>query len=75
MNSEMLRAGGLIIYRKLQMGIEYLLLQTSYGQHHWTPPKGNTFGELFSVGGTCMPNAVPSIHIGVQGVTEKSFNY
>ncbi|KAL0279102.1 UNVERIFIED_CONTAM: hypothetical protein PYX00_000724 [Menopon gallinae] len=21
--------------------IEYLLLQTSYGEHHWTPPKGH----------------------------------
>uniref|UniRef100_K7G0Q1 Bis(5'-nucleosyl)-tetraphosphatase [asymmetrical] n=1 Tax=Pelodiscus sinensis TaxID=13735 RepID=K7G0Q1_PELSI len=45
-----LRACGLIIYRRLQSGsssskigdnIEYLLLQTSYGTHHWTPPKGH----------------------------------
>ncbi|XP_025072737.1 bis(5'-nucleosyl)-tetraphosphatase [asymmetrical] isoform X1 [Alligator sinensis] len=45
-----LRACGLIIYRRLQPGcpsskvgnnIEYLLLQTSYGTHHWTPPKGH----------------------------------
>ncbi|XP_030832796.1 bis(5'-nucleosyl)-tetraphosphatase [asymmetrical] [Strongylocentrotus purpuratus] len=41
MSSEMLRAGGLIIFRRLQIGIEYLLLQTSYGKHHWTPPKGH----------------------------------
>ncbi|NXA44849.1 AP4A tetraphosphatase, partial [Nothocercus julius] len=42
------RACGLIIYRRLQPAapskvadnIEYLLLQTSYGTHHWTPPKG-----------------------------------
>lgn len=33
-------AAGLIIFRKIQSNIEYLLLQTSYGQHHWTPPKG-----------------------------------
>lgn len=43
-----LRACGLIICRTLsgsalKMGdeIEFLLLQTSYGKHHWTPPKGN----------------------------------
>ncbi|XP_063435319.1 bis(5'-nucleosyl)-tetraphosphatase [asymmetrical]-like [Mytilus trossulus] len=34
-------AAGLIIFRKIQSNIEYLLLQTSYGQHHWTPPKGH----------------------------------
>lgn len=34
-------AAGFIIFRRLgQTPIEYLLLQTSYGQHHWTPPKG-----------------------------------
>ncbi|KAJ7335142.1 hypothetical protein JRQ81_013083 [Phrynocephalus forsythii] len=45
-----LRACGLIVFRKLQPvssppalenNIEYLLLQTSYGTHHWTPPKGH----------------------------------
>uniref|UniRef100_A0A8D2MNH4 Bis(5'-nucleosyl)-tetraphosphatase [asymmetrical] n=2 Tax=Zonotrichia albicollis TaxID=44394 RepID=A0A8D2MNH4_ZONAL len=43
------RACGLIIFRRLQPApsskvadsIEYLLLQTSYGSHHWTPPKGH----------------------------------
>lgn len=35
------RAAGLIIYRLVEKRIEYLLLQTSYGQHHWTPPKGH----------------------------------
>lgn len=36
-------AAGLIIFRKptKQSPIEYLLLQTSYGEHHWTPPKGH----------------------------------
>lgn len=37
----MKRATGFIIYKKLTEGIEYLLLQTSYGIHHWTPPKGH----------------------------------
>ncbi len=38
-----MRAAGLIIYRRLPPAQpnEYLLLQTSYGQHHWTPPKGH----------------------------------
>ncbi|XP_072920303.1 bis(5'-nucleosyl)-tetraphosphatase [asymmetrical] [Hemitrygon akajei] len=43
-----LRACGLIVFRRLNVGkapkpeaIEFLLLQTSYGQHHWTPPKGH----------------------------------
>ncbi|XP_051900994.1 bis(5'-nucleosyl)-tetraphosphatase [asymmetrical] [Pristis pectinata] len=43
-----LRACGLIIFRRLNVGeaskseaIEFLLLQASYGQHHWTPPKGH----------------------------------
>lgn len=41
-----LRACGLIVFRRLAScvpppdNIEYLLLQTSYGEHHWTPPKG-----------------------------------
>ncbi|XP_037303745.1 bis(5'-nucleosyl)-tetraphosphatase [asymmetrical] [Pungitius pungitius] len=41
-----LRACGFIVFRRLAAvpppdNIEYLLLQTSYGQHHWTPPKGH----------------------------------
>ncbi|XP_048115791.1 bis(5'-nucleosyl)-tetraphosphatase [asymmetrical] [Alosa alosa] len=40
-----LRACGFIIFRRLTQAppdsIEYLLLQTSYGEHHWTPPKGH----------------------------------
>ncbi|XP_002736206.1 bis(5'-nucleosyl)-tetraphosphatase [asymmetrical]-like [Saccoglossus kowalevskii] len=35
------RAAGLIIFRRFQGKPEYLLMQTSYGQHHWTPPKGH----------------------------------
>jgi len=34
------RAAGLVIYRRLGSAVEYLLMQTSYGHHHWTPPKG-----------------------------------
>ncbi|XP_018424551.1 PREDICTED: bis(5'-nucleosyl)-tetraphosphatase [asymmetrical] isoform X2 [Nanorana parkeri] len=38
-----LRACGLIIFRRVPPAndIEFLLLQTSYGIHHWTPPKGH----------------------------------
>lgn len=35
------RACGFVIFRRLQGMIEYLLMQTSYGEHHWTPPKGH----------------------------------
>ena len=33
-------AAGLIVFRRLHNDLQYLLLQTSYGEHHWTPPKG-----------------------------------
>uniref|UniRef100_A0A3B3TAL8 Bis(5'-nucleosyl)-tetraphosphatase [asymmetrical] n=1 Tax=Paramormyrops kingsleyae TaxID=1676925 RepID=A0A3B3TAL8_9TELE len=41
-----LRACGFIVFRRLSQfhppdNIQYLLLQTSYGRHHWTPPKGH----------------------------------
>ncbi|TGZ54261.1 purine phosphoribosyltransferase family protein Apf [Temnothorax americanus] len=35
------RACGLVIFRRFQGTIQYLLMQTSYGDHHWTPPKGH----------------------------------
>lgn len=34
-------AAGFIIFRRINHEIEYLLMQTSYGIHHWTPPKGH----------------------------------
>ncbi|ENN70778.1 bis(5'-nucleosyl)-tetraphosphatase [asymmetrical] isoform X1 [Dendroctonus ponderosae] len=34
-------AAGFVIFRYASSKIEYLLLQTSYGIHHWTPPKGH----------------------------------
>ncbi|XP_036593381.1 bis(5'-nucleosyl)-tetraphosphatase [asymmetrical] isoform X1 [Trichosurus vulpecula] len=42
-----LRACGFIIFRRPHVpkvdnkAIEFLLLQTSYGTNHWTPPKGH----------------------------------
>ncbi|CAL7946676.1 unnamed protein product [Xylocopa violacea] len=35
------RACGFVIFRRVQKKIEYLLMQVSYGKHHWTPPKGH----------------------------------
>lgn len=35
------RAAGFVIFRRLNQQIQYLILQASYGQHHWTPPKGH----------------------------------
>ena len=35
------RAAGLIIFKQLRDSFEYLLLRTSYGEKHWTPPKGH----------------------------------
>ena len=35
------RAAGFIIYRRIRFSVEYLLLQASYGNFHWTPPKGH----------------------------------
>ncbi|XP_072751792.1 bis(5'-nucleosyl)-tetraphosphatase [asymmetrical] isoform X3 [Anoplolepis gracilipes] len=37
----MQRACGLVIFRRFQDTTQFLLMQTSYGQHHWTPPKGH----------------------------------
>ncbi|XP_011140741.1 bis(5'-nucleosyl)-tetraphosphatase [asymmetrical] isoform X2 [Harpegnathos saltator] len=36
------RACGFVIFRRFQNTIQYLLMQTSYGEHHWTPPKGES---------------------------------
>ncbi|XP_068974249.1 bis(5'-nucleosyl)-tetraphosphatase [asymmetrical] [Bombus flavifrons] len=35
------RACGFVVFRRVQGIIEYLLMQVSYGKHHWTPPKGH----------------------------------
>lgn len=37
----MKRAAGFLIFRVLENNIiQYLLLKASYGDYHWTPPKG-----------------------------------
>ena len=36
------RSCGFIIFRRVSSNsVEYLLLQASYGNNHWTPPKGH----------------------------------
>ncbi|XP_057294209.1 bis(5'-nucleosyl)-tetraphosphatase [asymmetrical]-like isoform X2 [Hydractinia symbiolongicarpus] len=35
------RAAGFVIYQNISGSFQYLLLQTSYGRNHWTPPKGH----------------------------------
>ncbi|XP_075215895.1 purine phosphoribosyltransferase family protein Apf [Lycorma delicatula] len=34
------KAGGFLLYQ-LQPVVEFLLLQASYGERHWSPPKGH----------------------------------
>ncbi|XP_045215507.1 bis(5'-nucleosyl)-tetraphosphatase [asymmetrical]-like [Mercenaria mercenaria] len=34
-------AAGLIIFRRVSKEIQYLMLQASYGDFHWSPPKGH----------------------------------
>ena len=40
---ELVRAAGVILFRRAKPSLEphFLLMQTSYGGHHWTPPKGH----------------------------------
>ncbi|XP_014285314.1 bis(5'-nucleosyl)-tetraphosphatase [asymmetrical] [Halyomorpha halys] len=38
--SDVVKAAGFVIFRR-QPVLEYLLMQASYGIHHWTPPKGH----------------------------------
>lgn len=35
-----IRAAGYVIFRRIAGNIEYLMLQASYGNFHWSPPKG-----------------------------------
>ncbi|XP_070507107.1 bis(5'-nucleosyl)-tetraphosphatase [asymmetrical] [Chironomus tepperi] len=35
------RAAGFLIYRLISNEIQYLLMKASYGNFHWTPPKGH----------------------------------
>ena len=34
-------AAGFLIFRRVMNKIEYLLQQASYGDFHWSPPKGH----------------------------------
>ncbi|MFH4980635.1 hypothetical protein AB6A40_007344 [Gnathostoma spinigerum] len=37
--SAIVRAAGILIYRRFNDEVQYLLLQASYPPYHWTPPK------------------------------------
>uniref|UniRef100_A0A6F9DNL5 Bis(5'-nucleosyl)-tetraphosphatase [asymmetrical] n=1 Tax=Phallusia mammillata TaxID=59560 RepID=A0A6F9DNL5_9ASCI len=39
----LVKAAGLILFRRpcTSSIVEFLLLQASYGEHHWSPPKGH----------------------------------
>uniref|UniRef100_A0A7R9K0L4 Bis(5'-nucleosyl)-tetraphosphatase [asymmetrical] n=1 Tax=Timema genevievae TaxID=629358 RepID=A0A7R9K0L4_TIMGE len=39
------RAAGIVVFRRVCNELQYLLLQTSYGIHHWTPPKETAYRE------------------------------
>jgi len=43
MSGQLVRAAGLVVYRKDQpLGtIKYLIMKASYGSYHWSPPKGH----------------------------------
>jgi len=44
------KAAGFVVYRKSYNNvIEYLLMQASYENYHWTPPKGITHKVLFMI--------------------------
>lgn len=68
-----LRACGFIVFRRLAScvpppdNIEYLLLQTSYGEHHWTPPKGvyKFRNSIFITWLMLDPNEVNSTHVAL----------
>ncbi|KAL4227785.1 nudix (nucleoside diphosphate linked moiety X)-type motif 2 [Mactra antiquata] len=34
-------ATGFILFRRLSKEVQYLMLQASYGEFHWSPPKGH----------------------------------
>lgn len=35
------RAAGFVIFRRIRDEVEYLLLKASYGNFHWSSPKGH----------------------------------
>ncbi|KAI3389841.1 hypothetical protein SNEBB_002982 [Seison nebaliae] len=36
------KAAGFLLFRRVNKNIEYLIMRASYGEHHWSPPKGHT---------------------------------
>ena len=48
MSHELVRAAGFVLFRRVP-AIEYLLMQTSYGKNHWSPPKGHVDPGKFRI--------------------------
>ncbi|KAJ8925297.1 hypothetical protein NQ315_009126 [Exocentrus adspersus] len=65
-------AAGFVIFRNVYGKIEFLLLQTSYGIHHWTPPKGHV-----DAGETTMVTALRETQeeSGYLKTAKKTLNY
>ena len=38
---EVVRAAGMMVFRRHRNTIQYLMMKASYGSKHWTPPKGH----------------------------------
>jgi len=46
MAAKVVVAAGLIVFRRITSKVEYLLLKASYGDFHWSPPKGASFSAI-----------------------------
>jgi len=42
-------SAGLVVFRRKPNFFQYLLLQTSKGKNHWTPPKGCKFRQFYRI--------------------------
>ena len=69
MSAGVRRAAGLVIFRRKDLSSqpEWLLLQTSYGAHHWTPPKGHL--DPGEVSWTLTHKTVISIYFAKDDIT------
>lgn len=72
-------AAGFVVFRNISNRNEYLLLQTSYGIHHWTPPKGHVDpGETDLVTAyreTCEESGLQKSDLKIYEASKKTLNY
>ncbi|KAF5280445.1 hypothetical protein FQR65_LT03254 [Abscondita terminalis] len=74
------QAAGFVIFRRCSHSLEYLLLQTSYGEHHWTPPKGHVDpGETnlidTAIRETEEESGLQKVDLKIHGDVKKVLNY